>query len=466
MSDKFYLTTSIAYVNSFPHLGYALETVQADVIARSARLSGKDVFFLTGTDEHGKKVIAAAEESGQTPEDFTDKVSFKFRELTKILNLSNDDFIRTSDKKKHWPAVQEVWRKLERNGDIYKKKYKGFYCSGCEAFITKKDLFEGRCAVHKKEPEVIEEENYFFRLSRYSEKIEKAVEKGQIEIMPESRKKEMLNFAGQGLEDISFSRPSEDLKWGIPVPGDPSQTIYVWGDALVNYISALGYPNSPQFKKYWPADLHCIGKDIQKFHCLIWPGMLLSLGIELPKAVFIHGFITVGGQKMSKSLGNIIDPFELVEKYGADPVRYFLLSEIPPTQDGDFTVEKFEKRYNSDLAKGLGNLTARIVTLAKDSEISNFKKIPVEKFKKRAEESLEDFRFSEALAALWELMGWCDRYIEKEKPWETKDPEVLGSLLFALREIALTLRAFLPETAEKILEQIEKRESRPLFPRI
>ncbi len=479
---KFYISTSIAYTNAPPHIGYALEIIQADVIARYRRLLGEDVFFLTGTDEHGRKVVEAAKEAGKSPKDFTDLLAKKFKKLTETLNISNDDFIRTTDQIKHWPSVRKVWLALRENGDIYKKKYKGFYCVGCEAFITKKDLESGKCRIHQKEPEIVEEENYFFRLSKYSKKIEEVIKKDKIRIIPESRKNEMLSFLRQGLEDISFSRPRKDLKWGIPVPDDKSQTIYVWGDALTNYISALGYSkNSKKFKKFWPADVHCIGKDIQKFHCLIWPGMLLSLGLDLPKNILVHGFITVNGQKMSKSLGNVIDPFELVEKYGMDPVRYFLLREIPPTEDGDFTREKFEGRYNSDLAKGLGNLVARVIKMA---QISNFQFLISNKFSKthcshtakfKAEINktwkeyhrlFNEFRFNEVLMAVWELIGFCDKYIEQKKPWETKDKKVIGDLLLALNHIAEMLRPFLPETSEKILKQIKNKKSQSLFPRI
>ncbi len=474
---KFYVTTSIAYTNAPPHLGFALELIQADIIARYRRLLGEDVFFLTGTDEHGQKNVKAAEEAGKTPKEFTDGISVNFEDLTKVLNLSNDEFIRTTDQERHWPAVKKVWRELKENGYIYKKKYKGLYCSGCEAFITKKDLKDGKCIIHQKKPEVIEEENYFFRLSKYSKQIEKIIREDKIRIVPLTRKNEILNFIKQGLEDISFSRPRKDLKWGIPVPDDDSQTIYVWADALANYLSALSYSkNSSQFKKYWPADVHCIGKDILKFHAAIWPGILLSLGLPLPKIIFVHGFIAVGGQKMSKSLGNVIDPFELVEKYGTDPVRYFLLREIPPTEDGDFTYQKFEGRYNSDLASGLGNLVARVLTMAKKLKTitQNLKhKKEIDNTWKKYKKALEEFKFNEALISIWELISFCDRYIEKERPWEEKEnqEEVIGNLLFTISNIAEMLKPFLPETSEKILKNIRQlaektKKSRPLFPRI
>jgi methionyl-tRNA synthetase len=477
---KFYITTSIMYTNSLPHIGFAFESIQADVLARYHRLLGDDVFFLTGTDEHGTKVAKAAEEAGKNPKEFVDEISKKVMELKEILNLSNDDFIRTTDQKRHWSAVKKVWLKLKEAGDIYKKKYRGFYCSGCESFITKKDLVDGKCAIHQIEPEAIEEENYFFKLSKYSKDIEQAIEKDEIKIIPETRKNEILSFINQGLEDISFSRPGQTLQWGIPVPDDETQTLYVWADALTNYISTIGYfEESEKFKKLWPADVHCIGKDILRFHAAIWPGMLLSLKLPLPKTIFVHGFITVGGQKMSKSSGNIIDPFELVKKYGTDAVRYFLLREIPSTEDGDFTYEKFEKRYNSDLAKGLGNLVARVLTMAEkvnyESEIVNqqFKKA-IEKTWENWKGALDNFKLNEALISIWDLISFCDKQIEKEKPWEllklkTKNKKlktIIDNLLFALVEISKLLQPFLPETSEKILKQIQNKKTEILFPKI
>ncbi|MDD2696607.1 MAG: class I tRNA ligase family protein [Candidatus Pacebacteria bacterium] len=467
--NKFYITTSIAYTNASPHIGFALELIQADTIARYQRFSGKDVFFLTGTDEHGQKVVKAAENAKKKLEEFTDEISSQFKKLKDVLNLSNDDFIRTTDKTRHWPVVQDIWLKLRENGDIYKKKYQGLYCVGCEAFITKKDLIEGKCKIHQKEPEMIEEENYFFKLSKYSEEIEEKIEKNEVKITPAERKNEILSFIRQGLEDVSFSRPRKDLKWGIPVPDDDSQTIYVWADALANYLSALGYPNGEKFKDYWPPDIQFIGKDILRFHAVIWLGILLSLKLELPKNIFIHGYLTSGGQKMSKSLGNVVDPFELVKKYGTDSVRYFLLREIPSAEDGDFSYEKFEERYNADLAKGLGNLTARVLTLAKNIKPvkEKFEK-ETEKVKNNLKKSLEVPKFNEALVSIWGLIGACDRYIEEERPWEVKEnqKEVIGNLLFALNEIAGLIRPFLPETSEKILKQIKIQKSEPLFPRL
>ena len=309
--NKFYITTSIAYVNAPPHIGFALESLQADVLARWRRQKGEEGFFLTGTDEHGAKIARAAEVAGKTPRELVDENAEKFRELKKSLNLSWDNFIRTSDEKVHWPVAQELWRRLEKAGDLYKKSYQGLYCVGHEAFVTQKDLENGKCRDHQKEPEIIEEENWFFRLSKYSEVIKEKVESGELKIVPETRKNEILSLLREGLEDISFSRPSKDLSWGVPVPDDDTQTMYVWADALSNYISGRG--GISEWEKH-PADIHLIGKDILRFHAAIWPGMLLSAGLPLPKAIYVHGHILSNGQKMSKSLGNVVDPFEFAGK--------------------------------------------------------------------------------------------------------------------------------------------------------
>ena len=465
---KFYITSSLPYVNSPGHIGHALELIQVDVLARYHRILGDDVFFLTGTDEHGAKIVRAAKEAGKTPKEFTDEISQKYQELTKALNLSNNDFIRTTDQKRHWPNVQKVWLKIKENGDIYKKAYRGLYCVGCEAFVKEKDLVEGKCPIHLQKPEIIEEENYFFKLSKYALAVKEKVESGKIKIIPAVRKNEILSFINQGVEDVSCSRSRANLKWGVPVPGDDSQTIYVWFEALVNYL----FP-----EKRWPADVQCLGKDIFRFHALWWPAMLLSLGLDLPKTIFIHGYITSDGQKMSKSLGNVVDPFELIKKYGADAVRYFLLREIPSTEDGDFTEEKFIERYNGDLASGLGNLVSRLI---KHPQTPNVRKIEHEEELledygdilniaiKQYKYSIEKFDFSTSLGAIWQLIKFCDQKIEKTKLWEKggKQIEIIASLLFIVGEIARLIEPFLPETSEKILKQLKTRKSEPLFPRI
>ncbi len=473
MAKKFYITTSIPYTNAPPHIGFALEAVQADVLARYHRILGEDVYFLTGTDEHGLKTKRVAELFGKNPEEFADEISRKFQDLKNVLNLSNNDFIRTTDKIRHWPAVKKLWENLQKNGDLYKKKYKGFYCEGCEAFKTQKELIKQKCIIHKKEVELVEEENYFFKLSKYLPRIKEIIEKDKIKIIPETKKNEVLSMIAQGFEDVSFSRAKEKY-WGFFVPGDDSQVIYVWADALPNYISAVGYAeDEKKFKKYWPADIHCIGKDIIKFHSIYWPAMLLSLGLALPKSIFVHGFINVDGQKMSKSLGNVVDPFELIERYGTDAVRYYLLREILPTEDGDFSYEKFEQRYNSDLAGGIGNLLARVLTLAvkpnfEDKEPSSFIKNEIKATKKMYTGYLESYKFNEAIKRVWLLMGILDELITRGKPWEWghNSSELISNALFALNEISDLLAPFLPETSEKIKKAIKNKESEILFPRI
>ena len=478
-NKKFYITTSIPYVNADPHIGFALEIIQADVLARYHRQKSEDVFFLTGTDEHGVKVVRAAELAGKTPQEFVDEISEKFKALKDTLNLSWDDFIRTSDKKRHWPGAQKLWLRLYDAGKLYKKPYKGFYCVGHEAFITEKDLVQGKCRDHQKEPEVIEEENWFFRLSDYTEEIKSKIKSGELRIVPEGRKNEILSLTKEGFEDISFSRPSKDLSWGIPVPNDSEHTMYVWCDALSNYITALGYGSTrnvdiSKFNKWWPADVHVIGKDILRFHAAIWPGMLLAAGLPLPKIIFVHGFITVGGEKMSKTIGNVVDPFEVVKKYGADALRYYLLREIPPTGDGDFTYGKFEQRYNADLAKGLGNLIARVLTLAEKSDVKAnpelFSEV-VKDVEKNVHEFLHDFRFNDALAAIWQLISAGDKYIDDKKPWtlpanSEEFKEIISSLLSLVSEIGNLIEPFLPETSEKISKAVKNKKSGILFPRL
>ena len=493
---SFYITTAIDYANAPPHLGHALEKVQADVIARYKRFSGKEVMFLTGTDEHGVKNVRAADSIGMDVKQFVEKNTKLFEKLADALDISNDSFIRTTDKKRHWPAVEKVWKELDKNGDIYKKEYEGLYCVGHEAFVTQKDLVDGKCVIHNKEPEVIREENYFFRLSKYTDKIKENITKESLRIIPEGGKNEILQLLDDGLEDVSFSRPSKDLSWGIPVPGDKTQTIYVWADALTNYISALGYGDKDHetsllFKTFWPADVHMIGKDILRFHAAIWPGILLSLGLPLPRMLFVHGFISIGGKKMSKSTGNVVDPFVLIEKYGADALRYYLLREITPTKDGDFTWEKFNERYAGDLAKGLGNLVSRVITLASSHIDNSFKGVRTKELDDFLDErwiayhiALEEFRFNEALRIVWELVAWGDKRVDSTKLWELpastpeRFREIISELAVLLGTIGHMIRPFLPGTANKIFEQLgvdpdSKNEWRftmkkgePLFPKI
>jgi len=482
---KLFLSTALPYVNYSPHAGFALEIVQADVIARYHRIFGKEVLFLTGTDENSLKNVQAAREEEIPVKKLVDRNAKKFFELKGVLNLSFNDFIRTTEAR-HIKGAQKLWNACQK--DIYKKKYRGLYCVGCEEFYKENELLKGLCPEHQTRPELVEEENYFFRLSKYQNKLKKIIKKDEIRIIPKTRKNEIVSFINSRLEDICISRSAERGRgWGIPVPGDSTQVQWTWFDALSNYINALGYAeNSKKFQEWWQKNknkLHIIGKGILRFHAVYWPAMLLSANISLPKTIFVHGYLTSGGRKMSKSLGNVIDPFELVKKYGTDAVRYFLLREIPPTEDGDFTYEKFESRYNDDLASGLGNLVARVITLAakvktKDEKIktttknSKFKK-EIDKTWRDYHKALKEFKFNEVLISIWELISCCDKCIEKERPWENKNQKskiknqkVIFDLLFTISHIAKMLQPFLPETSEKIFEQIKTKKSKPLFPRL
>lgn len=473
MREKFYITTAIDYINAPPHLGHALEKVQTDAIARYQRLLNKEVYFLTGTDEHGIKIVRSSRDAGKNIENFVDENFKKFEQLAVKLNISNDDFIRTSNKKRHWPGAQLLWKKLIEAGDIYKGKYSGYYCVGCEAYVTEKDLIGGKCPYHYKEPEKIEEENYFFKLSRYADEIKKKIESGELKILPESRKNEVLAIIKNGIEDTSFSRPAEKLGgWGVPVPDDDSQLIYVWCDALANYISALGYGsgNENNFEKFWPADLHVIGKDILRFHALIWPAMLMSAKLPLPKALFVHGFILSGGKRMSKTLGNIINPFDLINEYGADAVRYYLLREIMPFEDGDITEEKFKEAYNANLANGLGNLTARIMKMSEQYLDSENVKMKSEKLPDDYKDLMDNFELSKAMDLVWQKISELDLKIQETQPFklikedEEKAKKILRELIAGLRDIALMLKPFLPDASEKIIGAIEANKMpEPLF---
>lgn len=465
MVNKFYITTPIYYVNSKAHIGHAFTSVVADVLARYHRQLGDDTFFLTGVDEHGAKIARAAEAAGMAPHEFTGKMSELFKHLSPAINISNDYFIRTTDQEIHWPGVFKIWGVLEAKGDLYKGEYKGLYCVGHEAFIKKSELKDGVCSDHQTKPEKIKEENYFFKLSKYKKRIKKAYESGAIVIKPASRTNEVLAMLKDS-EDVSFSRPSKDLKWGIPVPGDETQKIYVWADALTNYLSAIGYGRNENWGKFWPADVHVIGKDILRFHAIIWPAMLLSAGLELPRSLFVHGFITVEGQKMSKTIGNVVDPVELVKKYGIDPVRYYLLREIPSTEDGDFSYRKLKDRYNGDLANNLGNLVSRVAKLIEtklegelnfdnkflDKEVNQKITTTGEAYRK----SIEEFKLHEALTHIWGLFTFANAYIDENKPWAdiARHPEhflqTLTSVIAVIINGAKLLEPFLPETTEKI----------------
>lgn len=473
--EKFFITTAIPYPNGSPHLGFALEIIQADTIARWQRLRGKDVFFLTGTDEHGLKVFRSAQKERVSPQEYVDRNSTEFVNLKNVLNISYDDFIRTTDKEKHWPGAIKLWQESKK--DIYLKEYEGLYCVGCEAFVTKKELLDGLCPEHKIEPEVVSEKNYFFKLSTYNDRIRETIENDEIEIIPSSRKGEVLNLI-KDAGDFSISRPREKIPWGIPVPENPEQNFYVWFDALVNYISAIGYGRDEEnFNRLWPADLHCVGKGVLRFHALYWPAMLLSAGLPLPKKILAHGYLTVDGEKISKSLGNVISPKTAAEKYGIDPVRYFLLREIPTTEDGDFSYKKLEDRYNGDLANNLGNLVSRTAKLIEtrlngelifnprflDKEVTD----KIEQTKEAASAAVGEFKLHEALAEIWKLFTFTNVYIDKNKPWdETANPDqvikTLTGCVAAIIEGAKLLEAFLPETAEKIFKIFGYENRKPL----
>lgn len=474
---KKYITTAIPYVNAAPHIGFAQEIVQTDTLARYYRLLGNEVFFLTGTDENALKNVQAAEKEGITPQELVNKYSQNFKELKTALNLSFDDFIRTTETR-HIKGAQKFWKACENY--IYKKQYKGLYCVGCEEFKTEKDLENGTCPEHPgNQLEVIEEENYFFKLSEYQDKLKKLIETDTLKIIPDFRKNEVLAFINQGLEDFSISRSKERAKgWGIPVPGDDSQIIYVWFDALINYITALGYAiEDSLYKNFWEdpqtEKVHCLGKGITRFHTIYWPAMLLAAGLPLPNVEFVHGYITINGQKISKSLGNVIAPSDITEKYGTDALRYYLLKVIPPTKDGDFTEKQFIEVYNGELANGLGNTVARVAKLA---ETSNLEFEPANyTYKQNAdiETAWDEFRFDLVLNLIWQKLAELDAYINEKQPWALKDTTELKPVLEysidTLREIAVLIEPFMPGTAQKIQEQFKVSRiiaQSPLFPRI
>ena len=480
---KILITTPIYYVNDKPHWGHAYTTVAADVLTRFFRAQGKEVFFLTGTDEHGAKIAESAEKLGKDPKTFCDENSEFFKKAWANLSIKYDYFIRTTDKR-HEEAVKKFIEELKEKDAIYEKEYEGLYCTPCEKFLTEKELTDGKCPDHKREPERISEKNYFFKLKDYLEEVEDLIKKDKLKIRPESARNETLGLLKQDLDDFSISRQKERVKWGIDLPFDNNQIIYVWVEALLNYITAIGYgDNEKEFKKWWKEAgiVHLLGKDILKFHTIFWPALLLAVGEKTPDAEFIHGFFTINGQKMSKTLGNVIDPNNIVEKFGVDATRYLLLSQFPFGQDGDVKEEKFIEKYNSDLANGLGNLVARVLTLVAKYKIpalpagrqnTNYKADKdilkeVEKVKNNYTEGMQDFRLYEALEEIWKLIGFCDGYIEREKPWKNPNPEkTISNLLYCISEIADLIAPFLPETSEKIKEQIKTGKSEILFPRI
>jgi len=471
--NKYYIHCAIPYVNAKPHIGHALEFIQTDVIARFHRLIGFDVFMLSGGDENALKNVHAAEEAGENVQEFVDKNAKLFQYLAEKLNVKFDVFQKGSDQKHHYPSSQKLWELCLKNGDIYKKKYSGLYCVGCETFYSQDELNQqGECFEHpgRKLTEVAEE-NYFFKLSKYQNQLLKLILTGQYEITPDFRKNEVLSFLESGLQDISISRSNERAKnWGVPVPNDPTQRIYVWFDALNIYQSGVGFGwDENMYNKWWPADLQVIGKGITRFHAIYWPAFLLSAGLKLPKKLFIHGYFTVNGQKMSKTVGNVYDPIPLIEGYGIDPLRYYCLAKISPLQDGDFSEEKFKEAYNSDLANGLGNLVARVAKLCEQNNIQANTASSV--WYADLEKYMVEFKFNEAVAVIWKLIAEADKKVNKEKPWELKGEKldiILEDLVKRIQAIGYNLRPFLPETADKIRKQFSGQiKSGPaLFPRI
>jgi methionyl-tRNA synthetase len=481
----YYVTTSIPYVNAAPHLGHALEYVQADALARFHRLIGDDTYFLTGTDDNSLKNVLAAEREGLPTAKLVERNAQTFRDLAAALNVSYDGFIRTSIDPCHAAGVRQLWEACRQRGDIYTKLYRGLYCVGCEQFYTPDELIDGLCPEHLTPPEVVEEENYFFRLSRYGERLLALIDSGELRILPESRRNEVRSFVAAGLADISISRSAARARgWGIPVPGDPSQVVYVWFDALTNYITALGYAaHGELYRRYWLENshrTHLIGKGIVRFHAVYWPAMLLSAGEPLPTTLWVHGYLTVDGQKISKSLGNAVDPLSLVQRYGVDPVRYWLLREVPPFGDTDYTQDKLERRYNADLANDLGNLLNRTVSMLhryrggvvpRAGDLTTVDRPLVDLavgLPERIRTALErDLDPQAALGAIWELVSVANRYVEESAPWALARAEraadstgagrldtVLANLAESCRIIAEALRPFLPATAERVAAQL------------
>lgn len=452
---KYYVTTSIPYVNGSPHIGHALEFLMADVLARAARQRGDEVIFSTGTDEHGTKNVQTAEKLGVTPLQLVDKMSSQFKALLEELNISNDRFIRTTDKD-HEQRAQLIWKALEK--DIYQGSYVGWYDVTEEEFVPESKADPERMKPdHPKAYQKLEEKNYFFKLSKYTEPIKQAIESGEFRVVPETRRNEILAVLNDGLEDISISRPKEKLAWGVPVPGDKTQVMYVWFEALMNYLTLLQYPEGDDFKNYWPAQVQVVGKDIIRFHAAIWPGMLMSLGLPLPKTLYAHGHITMDGKKMSKSVGNVVAPEEIIGKYGADAFRYYFLRHIPSHNDGDFSWDAFEAAYNNELANELGNAVQRTAAMIQKYQHGLIGVVPsAEHDSASVGEALNECRFDRALDEIWTQVRGLNQYIDEEKPWviakEDADHlrEVLAYQVGCLLEIAELLTPFLPDAAEKI----------------
>jgi methionyl-tRNA synthetase len=480
---RWYVTTAIPYVNAQPHIGFALEIILTDALARYHRAVGEDVRFLTGSDENSLKNVQAAEKLGIPTRELVHRNAAQYEALRESLDLSFDDFIRTSEDPRHAAGVQKLWEACAASGDIYTKPYRGLYCIGCEQFYTEDELIDGLCPEHHTRPEVVEEENYFFRLSRYQDQLLDLIESGKLRIAPATRRNEVLSFIRMGLADFSISRTRKRAHgWGISVPGDPEQVMYVWFDALGNYITALDYAgDGPLYEHYWlhnPNRVHVIGKGIVRFHAVYWPAMLLSAGVPLPSDIFVHGYVTVEGEKMGKSLGNALDPVVLAAEYGTDPLRYYLLREIPATEDGDFSQERFIRTYNTDLADQLGNLLNRTVsmvgryfggTVPEPGAPEGPDEVLIalaEGLRVRVDAAIRRFAPHEALATIWELIGAANKYVAETEPWaiarlrktepaaELRLATILYNALEALRLAAHYCEPFIPATARALASQL------------
>lgn len=472
-----YLTTTLPYVNAEPHIGFALEIVQADALVRYWRSEGHAVFFSTGTDEHGQKIFEAAEKAGTDVGEYVDHYAGRFRELKPLLGLSESlVFIRTTDEH-HKKAATEMWNRCKAKGDIYEKEFEGLYCVGCEKFLTQKEIIDGKCHIHKTEPRLLKEKNWFFKFSNYEQALLAYLSRPDV-IIPDWRREEAITFVKDGLEDFSISRDKSRLSWGVPVPGDDSQVMYVWFDALTNYISTLGWPDDPDgnFDRFWNQGhtLQVAGKDQVRFQSLMWQAMLLSAGVKNTDQVFYHGFINSGGQKMSKSLGNVISPFELVEKYGVDATRYLLLRHTHSTEDSDVTWERLDEWYNAGLANGLGNLVARVMKLAEDNLDKPMGKPELSAvLSGDAKKSMEQFEFNVALDSIWSQIQFLDERITRDKPFAVVKTDreagqhLIGSLVEGVYLIAHQLEPFMPETSQKIKDAVlTNKKPESLFKRI
>jgi len=482
MEKKLYIATAIPYVNGTPHIGNALDYLLADIWARYQKQNGHDVRFQVGTDEHGNKIAAMAAKEGIDPKAFTDKMYGNFENLMKKVGASYTDFVRTTDDH-HVASVQYIWETLKPY--IYKGSYQGWYCIGHEAFFTDKEVQAtgGICPDHQTPYQQVSEENYFFKTSAFTDRIKAALTDGTMQILPDFRKNEFLELIKDGVSDVSISRPKKSLTWGIPVPGDPEQIMYVWLDALANYITVIGYPDRAEWQEYWPADVQVIGKDILRFHAGIWPAMLLGLGLELPKRLLVHGFVNIGGAKISKTVGNVIDPNEIIDNYGLDAFRYFFSRHIPTLDDGDFTWEKLENAYNNELGNDLGNLIQRVASMINKYQAGVIGEAQqAEHDMTNYHNAMESLEFNKAIDEVWSMVRSLNQYIENVKPWEVakgigKDPEaephlgeILGHCSGALIQIADLLAPFLPATSARILEIFEsgvvKLPEGVLFPKI